>query len=104
MTAERAKYTAKPVAVAASIRRCRRAKRRKRSIAGPYVQNNEDGRRPSTVGQLAELAAPLGVVLDEDDEDDEEGDDDDGSDLAGSVFAAGFFSAAEASPARLSVR
>lgn len=79
-------------------------KRRKRSIAGRYVQIDADGRRPSTAGQLAELDAPLGVLLDgdEDDEDDVEGDEDD-SEVVDVDF--GFDSAAfEESLARLSVR
>jgi hypothetical protein len=45
------------------MRRWRNVKRRKRSIAGPYVEIGVDGRRPSTGGQLAEALAPDGVVL-----------------------------------------
>lgn len=79
-------------------------KRRKRSIAGRYVQIDGDGRRPSTAGQLAELEAPLGALLDEDEEDEDDVEDDvDDSEAVDVDF--GFVSAAfEESLARLSVR
>jgi hypothetical protein len=82
-------------------------KRRKRSIAGPYVETGADGRRPSTGGQLADVLAPDGVVLEleeppdfdpDEDSDDEEVDGVEDDDFDDDPFAPEPFAA------RLSVR
>ena len=89
------------------MRRWRNVKRRKRSIAGPYVETVGDGRRPSTGGQLADVLAPDGVLLEledppdvdaDEDSDDEEPDGVEDDDFDGEPFALEPFAA------RLSVR
>lgn len=78
-------------------------KRRNRSIRGPYVEVSEDGRGPSTAGQLDALLVVVGAALlveslfddEEDESDDDAGVDDEGESADGVFFPF---------PVRLSVR
>ena len=104
VSAESAKKTAKPVAVAANSRRWRRMKRRNRSIGGPYVGTGDDGRRPSTAeSQLAELVAPDEAGLGDDGAEDDFAGADEDSDVDDVEFEDEPFEL-EPLPARRSVR